>query len=124
MVVCKVSNLAHLNGNTASVDTSLAYAEGLDKKDHLAKWRSEFAISDPELIYVDGNSLGRLPKRTVQVVQASDFHGSNIQDVSGHVFRCSCVPDLQLNFSSLEIVLAHLQQSQLILNDSPFLGCS
>jgi kynureninase len=69
MVVYKVSNLAHLNGNTASVDTSLAYAEGLDKKDHLAKWRSEFAISDPELIYVDGNSLGRLPKRTVQVVQ-------------------------------------------------------
>lgn len=40
------------------------YAEYLDKIDELAKFRNEFVITDPSLIYMDGNSLGRLPKRS------------------------------------------------------------
>jgi kynureninase len=40
-------------------------AEALDAADPLAHWRDEFVIPDPELIYLDGNSLGRTPKRTV-----------------------------------------------------------
>lgn len=39
----------------------LDYGTELDKKDPLAKFRERFVISDPELIYLDGNSLGRLP---------------------------------------------------------------
>jgi kynureninase len=37
----------------------------LDAADPLARWRDEFVIPDPELIYLDGNSLGRTPKRSV-----------------------------------------------------------
>ncbi len=44
--------------------TNLDYALELDQQDDLARFRDEFVIDDPDLIYLDGNSLGRLPKRT------------------------------------------------------------
>ncbi|NCU97080.1 MAG: aminotransferase class V-fold PLP-dependent enzyme, partial [Actinobacteria bacterium] len=47
------------------------YAIDLDAKDPLAKFKSEFIVTDPDLCYLDGNSLGRLPKRTVTAV--NDF---------------------------------------------------
>jgi kynureninase len=40
----------------------------LDAGDPLASWRDEFLIPDPELIYLDGNSLGRTPKRAVEAL--------------------------------------------------------
>ena len=43
-----------------------AYAERLDTADPLARFRDEFVVDDPELIYLDGNSLGRLPKATAE----------------------------------------------------------
>ena len=43
-------------------------AQELDAADPLARWRDEFVIPDPELIYLDGNSLGRTPKRTVEAL--------------------------------------------------------
>jgi kynureninase len=39
-------------------------ALALDRDDPIAWLRDEFLIDDPELIYLDGNSLGRLPRRT------------------------------------------------------------
>jgi kynureninase len=33
-------------------------AKVLDAADQLSRWREEFVIPDPELIYLDGNSLG------------------------------------------------------------------
>jgi kynureninase len=44
-------------------------AEALDQDDPLARWRDEFVVPDPELIYLDGNSLGRTPKRTVEALR-------------------------------------------------------
>lgn len=41
-------------------------ALALDAADPLASWRDEFVIADPALIYLDGNSLGRTPKRTLE----------------------------------------------------------
>lgn len=41
------------------------FARELDAQDELAAFREEFVSSDPDLIYLDGNSLGRLPKRTI-----------------------------------------------------------
>lgn len=40
---------------------SSAYARVLDCQDVLARFRDRFAFDDPSLIYLDGNSLGRLP---------------------------------------------------------------
>lgn len=39
-------------------------AQELDRNDPLADFRDEFIIPDPDLIYLDGNSLGRTPKAT------------------------------------------------------------
>ncbi len=44
--------------------TNAAYAQELDAQDPLASFRDRFVITDPNLIYLDGNSLGRLPKAT------------------------------------------------------------
>ena len=41
------------------------YARQLDRQDVLARFRDEFVIVDPDLIYLDGNSLGRLAKRCI-----------------------------------------------------------
>jgi kynureninase len=41
-------------------------ALALDLADPLAHFRDQFLIADPDLIYLDGNSLGRLPKRTAE----------------------------------------------------------
>ncbi len=41
-------------------------AERLDRDDPLASFRDRFVIDDPELIYLDGNSLGRLPRRSLE----------------------------------------------------------
>lgn len=37
----------------------------LDKKDELAAFKDYF-VSEPDTIYLDGNSLGRLPKKTIE----------------------------------------------------------
>ena len=42
---------------------ALAEARRLDAADPLARFRREFVVSDPRLIYLDGNSLGRLPRQ-------------------------------------------------------------
>lgn len=41
--------------------TDPSYAQQLDAQDELASFRHKFLISEPNLIYLDGNSLGRLP---------------------------------------------------------------
>ena len=45
------------------------YALELDRQDELARFRDEFVIDDPDLIYLDGNSLGRLPRRSARRVR-------------------------------------------------------
>ncbi|HZI82342.1 MAG TPA: kynureninase [Casimicrobiaceae bacterium] len=41
------------------------FALELDRADALARFREEFVIGDADAIYLDGNSLGRLPRRCV-----------------------------------------------------------
>ena len=45
-----------------------SYAETLDANDPLRSFKSEFVIKDEDLCYLDGNSLGRLPKKTIEQV--------------------------------------------------------
>jgi kynureninase len=51
--------------------TDREYALELDRNDPLAHFRQRFLITDPDLCYLDGNSLGRLPHKTITAV--SDF---------------------------------------------------
>jgi kynureninase len=59
-----------------------ADAEALDAADPLAAYRDHFVIDDESLIYLDGNSLGRLPKasrdRVIEVLE-QDWGSSLIQ---------------------------------------------
>ena len=48
--------------------TDREYALELDRNDSLAHFREKFVITDPNLSYLDGNSLGRLPHETVKTV--------------------------------------------------------
>ena len=48
--------------------TDREYALSLDENDPLRGFRSLFMITDPEMCYLDGNSLGRLPIATVSAV--------------------------------------------------------
>jgi kynureninase len=48
--------------------TDRTTAELLEADDVLAKYKSQFVITNPNLCYLDGNSLGRLPRATVTAV--------------------------------------------------------
>ncbi len=50
--------------------TTREEAQRLDRTDPLAPFRERFMIDDPETIYLDGNSLGRLPLATRDRVAA------------------------------------------------------
>src|SRR4029079_18259755 len=47
------------------------YAADLDASDPLAPFRDRFVVEDPDLVYLDGNSLGRAPRRAVEGASAA-----------------------------------------------------
>ena len=49
-------------------NNTIEYAREQDRKDDLRKFRTLFVAGDPDTIYMDGNSLGRMPKATVQLI--------------------------------------------------------
>jgi kynureninase len=49
----------------------ISLARQLDGQDPLAGFRDEFVRAEPDLIYLDGNSLGRLPAATAGCVQTA-----------------------------------------------------
>jgi len=51
-----------------------AHAESLDAGDPLGHLADRFVVDDPELIYLDGNSLGRLPRSTLARLAAVAEH--------------------------------------------------
>ncbi len=53
----------------SSMDTTIHFAQAQDKQDPLAAYREQFVFPEPELIYMDGNSLGRLPDGTVRLAE-------------------------------------------------------
>ncbi len=48
----------------------LEFARRLDAEDELASYREAFVSAEPDLIYLDGNSLGRLPRQVTERVEA------------------------------------------------------
>ncbi len=63
--------------------TMRSAAEALDAQDPLAKYRQQFLINDPSLCYLDGNSLGRIPRETITVVENYLRHEWGTKLVSG-----------------------------------------
>ena len=55
----------------------------LDTNDPLAKYRKQFVFTDPEVCYLDGNSLGRLPKSTVESINKFLIEGWGARIVDG-----------------------------------------
>ena len=49
-----------------TVPIDAGFARDLDARDNLARFRGEFVIADADTLYLDGNSLGRLPKRAAE----------------------------------------------------------
>ncbi len=47
---------------------TIEQARVLDAADPLTSFRDRFVVGDPDLIYLDGNSLGRLPRATVELL--------------------------------------------------------
>ena len=60
-----------------------SYALNLDLADPLAKYRDQFINNNPFLCYLDGNSLGRLPKKTIEVVNEYLLNEWGAQVVEG-----------------------------------------
>src|SRR5512146_155768 len=58
-------------GSSSMDRHSREYAQGLDRDDELAPFRDQFVISDPDLIYFDGNSLGRMPKEVMPRMESA-----------------------------------------------------
>ena len=50
-------------------DASRGRAGALDAADDLAGFRDRFVIADPAIVYLDGNSMGRLPKSSVDLLR-------------------------------------------------------
>ena len=66
--------------------TDRKFALDLDARDPLARFRSQFVISDPNICYLDGNSLGRLPLSTIEAVNSfvKDEWGPEVVTGWGH----------------------------------------
>lgn len=57
-------------------------ALALDAKDGLAHYKSQFLVADPATCYLDGNSLGRIPKATIESINSFmvDEWGTKVVD--------------------------------------------
>lgn len=65
--------MAEIDLGPFPTESGHAEAVALDRADPLGPFRGRFAIDDPELIYLDGNSLGRMPKASLD--EAADLVG-------------------------------------------------
>ncbi len=65
-----------------SIDPHLAYARRMDRADGLAHYRKRFVGADRELVYFDGNSLGRPPVSAVERIE-----GFLLEDWGGRLIR-------------------------------------
>lgn len=72
--------------NSQGSATQRSFAEALDAADPLAHYKEQFLITDPDLCYLDGNSLGRLPKKTIEAINSflTDEWGHELVDGWSH----------------------------------------
>lgn len=61
----------------------ISQARSLDAQDPLRSFRERFVIADPDQSYLDGNSLGRLPKQTAEAMHRMIIDGWGGELVTG-----------------------------------------
>lgn len=90
-------------------------AKAADAEDPLAEWRGRYVFTDPDLIYLDGNSLGRLPQQATRL----------IDDVVEHQWADRLIRswnegwwDLQLELGDLMAPLIGASAGEVIISDS------
>jgi kynureninase len=79
-----------------AADLSREHAEDLDRADPLGHFRDRFVLPEPELRYLDGNSLGRLPRATIDrlaTVVADEWGRGLIRSWSSWISLCREVGD-------------------------------
>lgn len=79
------------------VAPSRADAEALDAADPLRQFRDEFVVADDETCYLDGNSLGRLPRSSLRAVadlMEREWGGHLVAGWSGWIDEAQHVGDL------------------------------
>lgn len=120
------------------------FVSNLDEADPLRHFPGQFVVTDPEVCYLDGNSLGRLPKRTVDRVNSflHDEWGTWLVDgwsrwidaaqVAGDQLAKTClgtgpgqtlvVDTTSVNFYQLAkaVVSAHPERSRIIVDSANF----
>lgn len=120
------------------------YVTSLDAADPLKNFPGQFVVTDPDVCYLDGNSLGRLPKRTVDRVNSflHDEWGTWLVDgwsrwidaaqVAGDQLADTClgtgpgqtlvVDTTSVNFYQLAkaVVHAHPDRSRIIVDSANF----
>jgi kynureninase len=62
---------------------NLETVQNMDASDPLGDYRNKFFIADPDLCYLDGNSLGRLPRATIDALAQVTVDGWGTQLVTG-----------------------------------------
>jgi len=62
---------------------NLETVQNMDASDPLGGYRNKFFIADPDLCYLDGNSLGRLPRATIDALAQVTVDGWGTQLVTG-----------------------------------------
>ena len=95
-------------------------AAALDAADLLAPFRDEFLVADPDLIYLDGNSLGRLPKAAGAVADAVVNHqwGDRLIRSWGEGWW-----ELQLRLGSMLAPLIGANTDEVIVSNSTSTNC-
>ncbi len=68
------------------IATDRSTAELLDQADTLAHFKGRFVIADPDMCYLDGNSLGRTPQDTITAINSflTDEWSSQLVDGWSH----------------------------------------
>ena len=90
-------------------------ARDLDRDDPLGPYRQEFVIADPSLVYLDGNSLGRLPRATEEHLDrtiSKQWGESLIQSWNKHWY------DQSLRLGKKIARLIGAQPDEVIVSDS------
>ena len=90
-------------------------AVALDEASPLAGWRERFEIDDPDLIYLDGNSLGRLPTAAIGALDQAVTHqwGSRLIRSWGEEWW-----DLQLEVGDVIAPVIGASAGEVIVSDS------